>query len=147
MKALLLFLALCSTQATAASYRWVDENNHVHYSDQPPGNHKTAKLLPSASNTSATSTPAAGKTLVERAADLKKSQQTKQKDADKATQKQAMEETIKANCAAAQQNLATLQNSPRLTVYSANGERSFLTDEQLQERIAQAQQQISDYCK
>jgi hypothetical protein len=145
---LFLILLLSATPTIAASYRWVDENNHVHYSDKPPTGHKTAKVLTTPpSRSEAASDTVAGKTLAERAADLKKSQQDKQKAANQANEKQEMENVDKANCATTRQNLAVLQNSPRIAEYDSSGERSFLSDEQRQERLAKTQQDIEKYCK
>lgn len=145
---LLLLLLFYVGNAFSASYRWVDENNRVHYSDQPPGKHTTAKLLPSVSGgTAAASTPAPTRSLVERAAELKKKAASGQEAADKAAQEQAQKDAFKANCDTARRNLATLQDGIRLVEMDANGERSYLTDEQRQQRTVKAQQDISEYCK
>lgn len=149
---LLLMLLLSSTNAIPASYKWVDDHNQTHYSEQPPGNNKKAKLLPSTSSSNAndavaSSAPVAPKTIAEREADLKKTKLAKKEESDKAAQKQAYVDALKANCSAAQKNLVALQNGIRLIEIDANGERSFLSDEQRQQRIAIAQQDIKDSCK
>ena len=161
-KYLLILLMLASANGFAAVNKWVDSKDRVHYSDQPPpSDAKTAtpakKKTPSSipGNEDATekndvatdSAPAAPKTIAEREADLKKAQKTKQEAADKAAKKQASEEIIKANCASAQQNLRTLQSGVRLAEIDASGERSFLSDEQIQQRTAKAQEAVSTYCK
>ena len=149
---LLLMLLLCSTNAISASYKWVDEHNQTHYSEQPPANNKKAKLLPSTPNPStndspASSAPAAPKTIAEQAAELKNKQLAKKEAADKAAKEQADAETRTSNCALAQQNLRTLESGVRIPIYDANGQRSYMEDDQRQQRIAKAQQQIGTYCK
>ena len=150
-KFLLIILMLAYTDTFAAINKWVDDQGHVHYSDQPPPGNAKAETLHSVSdqdsNTASTSAPAAPKTLAEREAELKKSQKAKQEAANKALQKQAEEDARKASCIASQQNLRTLQQGIRMIEVDANGERSYLDDKQRQERIAKAQQDVSTYCK
>lgn len=149
MKSSLLFLLLLSAaNAFPASYKWVDENNRTHYSEQPPPNIK-AKVLTSASSGSsaAASSPAAAKTIAERAAELDKAKLVKKVNAEKAAQKQAYDDALKANCDGAQRNLATLKDGIRLVEVDANGERSYMTDDQRQQKMAKAQQDIQENCK
>lgn len=161
-KYLLIFLMLASANVFAAVNKWVDSDDQVHYSDQPPpSNAKTSSpaktktpLSTSGNEDSAdksaavpASAPAAPKTIAEREAELKKAQKTMKEADDKAAQKQAYEDAKKASCASAQQNLRALQDGIRMVEIDANGERSILNDEQRQQRTAKAQQDISTYCK
>jgi len=152
-----ILLMLSSAHAVADLSKWVDENGKVHYSDQPPPANVKAKTLrstpdtppslTSASGVAASSAPPAVKTIAEREAELKKAQKAKKDAADKAAQEQAVIEENKTNCEASRQNLRTLQEGMRIVEISANGERSYISDEQRQQRIAKAQQDISSYCK
>lgn len=152
---LILALAI-SGNSYAELNKWVDENGKVHYSDQPPpARVKAEKLRPvysapaieAASGVPAASAPAAPKTFAEREAEYKKAQQTKKEAADKAAKEQADAEMNKTNCNIAQQNLRALQVNSRITDVDAKGERSFMSDEQRHQRIEQAQQAISTFCK
>jgi hypothetical protein len=78
---------------------------------------------------------------------LRKAQQAKKEAADKAAQKQVTADEVKTNCANAQQNLRTLQSGARMIEIDAKGERSYIDDTQRQQRIAKAQQEISNLCK
>jgi hypothetical protein len=153
---LLILLVLLSANAFAAVNKWVDADGRVNYSDLPPPANVKAKPLHSASDAAASasasgvpaaSAPAAPKTIAERAAELDKANQAKQEAAAKAAQEQAIADTKKANCAAAQQNLRTLQAGTRIVEIDASGQRSYLDDAQRQQRIAKAQQDIATYCK
>lgn len=155
-KFLLILLMLSSANAFAAISKWVDAQGQVHYSDQPPPPEAKAETLRSASGNEGTagtsgvtaaSAPAAPKTIAEREAELRKAQQAKKEAADKAAQKQAATDAVKANCATAQQNLRTLQEGMRMVEIDANGERSYIDDTQRQQRIEKAQQEISNLCK
>ena len=146
---LLLILLLSSTHAFPALYKWVDSNNQTHYSEEPPVN-KKARLLPSrsaASDAAAASAPAAPKTIMERAAALNKAQATKSATAEEAAKKQAYDDALKSNCDGARRNLAALKDGIRLVEMDANGERSFLSDEQREQRTVKAQQDIEENCK
>jgi hypothetical protein len=153
---LVIFLMLASTNGYGAISKWVDSDGNVHYSDQaPPAETKAIKLHSSpdpegtadTNSKTATSAPAAPKTLAEKEAELKKAQKAKQEAADKAAKEQANAEATKAYCAAAQQNLKTLQDGIRLVEIGANGEHSYMEDAQRQQRIAKALQDINTNCK
>jgi len=153
---LMAFLMMFSLKVFAEVTRWVDENNRVHYSDMPPPVSSKTKKVGSSSNSSGsaeasseTTAKAAAepKTIAEREAELKKTQQAKKEAADKAANKQADEEATKAYCATAQQNLRALQDGMRFVEFDANGERSYIDDEQRKQRIAKTQEEISKRCK
>jgi type IV secretory pathway VirB10-like protein len=153
---LMVFLMMFSMNTFAEVNKWVDENNHVHYSDQsPPASAKTKKLRSAsdtkrpadASNTTASNGPATPKTIAEREAELRKTQQAKKEAADKAVQNQANEEAKKDYCSQAQKSLKALQDGIRMVEIDANGERSYPDDEQRRQRIAKTQQDISRHCK
>ena len=153
-KHLLILLLLSSAPAIAGLNKWVDAEGKVHYSDEPPPANVKAKTLrsdtpspASASGVAAASAPAAAKTYVEREAELRKAQKAKQEVADKAAQEQAEKDKLKANCAAAQQNLRTYQEGVRMVEIDANGERYYPDDAQRQARIVKAQQDVSNWCK
>ena len=161
-KYLLIFLMLACANVFAEVNKWVDKNNQVHYSDQPPpSDAKTSTSGKSRSSRSTSDTedsadsnaaapasaPAAPKTIAEREAELKKTQKAKQEAADKAARKQAEEKAIQANCAAAQQNLRGLKEDIRIVEIDAKGERSYLDDNQRQQRIEKTQKDVSTYCK
>lgn len=149
-KFLLILLMLASTSTFAAVSKWVDDQGQVHYSDQPPPPAEAkSETLRSASGTQepASSSVDATKTTAEQEADLKKDKAEKQAAADKSAQKKAAEDALKANCAAAQENLRSLQSGVRVMEIDAKGERSYLDDTQRQQRIDKAQQDISNNCK
>ena len=154
-KYLLILLMIFSTSAIAEITRWVDESGRVHYSDGPPPVSAQSKKLRSsatsispdkAGETTAESATSAPKTVAERAAELRKAQLAKQEAADKNAQKQAEADAQKANCTNAQQSLKTMQDGMRIAEFDANGERSYLDDEQRQQLIAKIQQDISRLC-
>ena len=147
-KFLLIFLIVASTNACAEVNKWVDNQGQVHYSDQPPPPDVQAKAFGSASEGSGSASAVAGEpTFVQQEAAVKRAQLAEQAAAAQAAQKQAAADTLKANCATAQENLRTLQSGVRLLEVNANGERSYMDDAQRQQRIDKVQQDISNNCK
>lgn len=155
-KYLLICLMLVSTNAFSALNKWVDADGRVHYSDIPPPPDKNTKMLSttpgitgskSAGESTASSAPAAPKTIAEREIELKKAQQAKKEVADKSAKKQAVAEANKAYCASLQKNLRALQEGIRMVELDADGNQFFIDDEQRQQRIAKIQQDISSNCK
>lgn len=150
-KILLILLTLASASALAGLNKWVDADGKVHYSDQPPPANVKATVLRSLSSATdpaaASSAPAAPKTIAEREAELRKAQQAKQEAADKAAREQAEADARKESCIAARKNLGMLQEGMRMMEIDAQGQRYYLNDEQRQQRIAKAQQDVSTYCQ
>ena len=152
---LMALLMLFSVNTFAEISRWVDENNRVHYSDLPPPTAKAKKLQTvSGSRDSAgtggisdPSAPAATKTIAEREAELKKTQLEKKEAAEKDAKEKARKDATNSYCAEAQQTLKALQQGIRMMNIDTNGERSYLDDEQRQQRIIKVQQDISKQCK
>jgi len=154
---LLIFLMLVSDNVFSALIKWVDAEGRVHYSDVAPPSIANTKILRSTSKTSgaqsednsttAASAPPAPKTIAEREAELKKAEQAKKDAADKSNKEQANAAAKKAYCDGLQQNLRALQEGIRMVEVDANGNRSFIEDDQRQQRIAKTQQDISANCK
>ncbi|MDO8465423.1 MAG: DUF4124 domain-containing protein [Gallionella sp.] len=155
-KILLILLALTSANVFADLKKWTDADGKVHYSDQPPPANVKAKTLRtspvagslmSASGVAAASAPAAPKTIAEAEAEYKKAQKAKKEAAEKAAQEQAQAEEIKTVCAGLRQNLMALESGMRTQILNAKGEPAYMDDNQRQQGIAKARQDISTYCK
>lgn len=147
---LLLLMLLGCTSSFAAISKWVDADGQVHYSDEPPPANVQKKTLrgdDETQDTQGASGVAAPKTLAEREADLKKSEQAKKKAAESAALKQAMDAAKQANCANAQQNLRTLQSGVRIMGTDAKGQPGYIDDAERSQRTAKAQDDVNTYCK
>ncbi len=143
----LLLFGLLSFNAHGEVKRWVDDNNQVHYSDQPPpANTKVTPLITTAKPATAASAVSAPKSLAERDAEYKKAKKAKEEAAQKTAQQQEEARTRQKFCADTRTNLKILEDSPRIMAYDANGERSFLDDAARQQRIGEARKGISTNC-
>lgn len=148
-----LLLVLISFNSYAGLTKWVDAEGKVHYSDTPPpDNVKTETLHISASPNAvsspnaASSAPSAPKTIYEKEADLKKERKAKDEAAQKAAREQEEASTKQRNCEQSRTQLLTLQNSPRISTYNAQGERTIMDDSARQRSIDEAQAAIGKYC-
>jgi hypothetical protein len=132
-----------------AQYAWIDAKGVHHYSDQPPPPSAPAvrmlkaprgASIASADGAPTVATPAsapkAPPTLAEREADYRKRAQERakqeQKDALEAQHKAAQAE----NCEAARRYQAQLQSDIRVADTGADGERTFISDEERARRLA-----------
>lgn len=158
-KYLLISLMLVSAHAFAELNKWVDADGRVHYSDVPPppdASTKTLRTTPAIMGSKTGETPTSGeastasstpKTTAEREVELKKAQQAKKEAADKAAKKQADAEANKTHCANLQKDLRALQDGIRMVELDADGNQSYIDDEQRQQRIAKTQRDIGASCK
>jgi len=147
---------LAFAAAAAAQSRWVDKDGRVTYGDAPPqgANAQSMRGAPSpyGYGSQAAEEPADKKddakkplTAAEQDAEYRK----RQKEAEKAREKQALSEQNTAakreNCAVAQENLRTLETG-RVARTDSKGERYFLDDSQLAQETAKARQNLRDFC-
>ena len=132
--------ALVAAGALAEVYKSVDENGNVVYSQQPPRDRKAEVVTPkfvkqpvAAPAATGSPPPAEPPAAASEAAMLTPEQiSAKQK-----------------NCQTAQQQLTELQSprANRLQYTNEQKQLAFLTPEQLQARIAEAQNALKKYCE
>lgn len=143
-KSLFAFLILTAASANAELNKWVDQQGKVHYSDRPPAGVEATELRAAPAPANAT---APSKSYAEREAELRKARQSQAETAENAAREQSRTDIEKSNCNAAQQALRSLQQAGRIVEYDERGERSFLGDNERQQRIAEAQANIERSCK
>jgi Domain of unknown function (DUF4124) len=141
MKRLLLFAALIawSGMASAVVYKWVDAQGKVQYGDRPPdGVHaEVVELLVShAASARATPTPAARGPAVPAA---------KQAD-DKKAVAQDVAETKDKQCTEAQDRYKKLIEGRRLYKTGPDGERQFMSSEEIDTERLNAKQDVDTIC-
>ena len=148
----LLVLGLCWTwQAAAEIYKWRDEKGIMNYSDTPP-----SSVGQSAQKIKATTVPADTPLTRSDAYSREEANPVKQKGADntagqppspEAEALKAMEARQKAqNCASARSNYRNYAVGGRMQNVTENGQREYLSDEQIRQGLAAAQQEIDENC-
>ncbi len=151
----LLGLATLLVAPAAAQYRWVDENGRTVYSDQPPPPGRTVvkQLEPPAPVAPPTAPATANPAGAARpsSADRDKAARQRTEDARKASEKQAEEARraaeLRQACADRQADLRVLDSGARIMRVDANGERAYMTDDEISRRRQVLVQSIQDDCR
>ena len=154
MKRVLLFTALIiwSAVASAVVYKWSDADGKIHYGDRPPDGVK-AEVVELLSTHSVGAGSAAGTTGAPAAAAPARSAApsrapaltvaSKEKSATEAGEAAAARE---AQCASAQARLQQVTEGRHLFRPGPNGERQYLTSEQIDAERVDAQKEVESVC-
>lgn len=138
----LLLSLIMMVSANATSYKWLDENGNVVYSQQPPaeGPYETIKTTKSSPGSSRSTPPPSSSFTT----DVK--QETEERELDsKVQQEAAKSEQIRAeNCKAAKHNLETYTVYRRIK--NDQGEIIRLDDNERAKRIQEAKDGIKEFC-
>jgi len=149
----LLVLSLAGTFAAvavaqeASVYRWVDAQGIVHYSDQPAAD-SSAEELPiryRKTDRGAVQARVKARSDLETAGELREDQQADADAGAEADREKVLAERA-ANCKAAQNRVAQYTNALRLYKPGPNGERVYLTDEELDVERANANRAVEQWC-
>ncbi|MFA7096117.1 MAG: DUF4124 domain-containing protein [Gammaproteobacteria bacterium] len=151
-KKILLAIALASIplitplrSAAAGLYKWVDEQGITHYSQEPPATGKVQKIKPPPPPPEN-----AGKAIERLEAQRQELDERRaaRLEAARERQEEAKSEEIReAACRQARENLARLEAHNRIALRSPDGNYTYLDEEQRQQRIAEARDLVSNYCK
>ncbi|MFD2168109.1 DUF4124 domain-containing protein [Thalassotalea euphylliae] len=146
MRKTLLTLSLLSFSApllaqSSTIYRWVDENNIVHFSHEHPDDKDYAVVDVQVSYAPIEPEEAseAEKFFAER--------QAQQEVADKASQIEKNAALIKQNCEAAKINLKILSGFERILYTDPDGNKRLLSNDEKQEQLALSKKHAEVYCE
>ena len=141
--------------AHAQVYKWVDKDGKVQYSDQPPAPNQTTsvpqRLTSTSSSTAATPVAPGEKPDSEKAPDKNKEFEKRRTDAaekakkDEDAAKLALQKQERCNEAKGQ--VKSLESGIRISRTDANGERTFLDEDQRAKELERTQKIMADACK
>lgn len=140
----LIFFVLFPILSQAAIYKWVDEEGKVHYSQQKPVNTKTEKIKVN----SRPPTPSSSykKPTLKNKED-QKAENNKTQQGGKAAKKPQVSAQEKAKlCKQAQTNLQALLSRGRVRQRDTEGNVSYMTEEEKQQRIRREQDRVKKNC-
>ncbi len=139
-----LAILLSSLGVMAQTYKWIDENGVVSYSQTPPSSAQAETLqLREQSQSDSLAAEKRLNELRQKLEDQRENRQLAKEAAEMAREEQRKKEQ---NCAAARSNLSKLETlGPRL-FKTSEGEYVRLTEEQRQAKIKTAKQQIKLNC-
>lgn len=137
----LALLILLPAQAGAQAYRWVDEKGRVHYTQTPPPKGEYGEVAPPPPSPGASENLDA---LSERARGGEQGQSPQQQAERKAA---AEEQQREQRCQQAKRQNARFQVTGRYYGTSPDGQREYLSAEQIDQKRAEAQASMQKYCQ
>jgi hypothetical protein len=148
--ALVLTSALVAMPAVAQQatvYKWTDEQGVPHYSDQPPVNAESEALPIRYRRPDRSAVQAKLKTNETRqAAEDLREEQEEAGEATAATQREKDLAERAATCKQARERVTTYNQVQKLYKPGPNGDRIYLTDEELDAERADAQRVMEEWC-
>ncbi len=144
MKGLVIVITglLLAMPAGADVYKWVDSTGKVHYSDKPVD--LTAGRVDVRSARTDYDRLERDRQAAIEAAQRQAEEATKQAEVDA---RQAEVDRVNAeNCAKAQRNLNRVVSAQRLYEVDAEGERTYLSDAEIEARRQTARDDVARYC-
>ena len=151
LKLLLALVLCCSLSAGAEIYKWSDEKGVMNYSDVPPKNtgSGTQKIKAATVPNDIPLTRSDAYQHEEPTPANKRPVENRETvtPSPEAEALKLMQERQKAqNCAAARSNYRNYAVGGRMQNVNENGQREFLSDDQIREGLARAQQEIDENC-
>ena len=137
----LLLSLIAVTPVVATTYKWLDENGNVVYSQQPPEEGPYETIKTKSSPPSSRSTPPPSSTFTSEV-----QQDTEERQLDKTVEQEAAKSAqLRAdNCKAAKHNLETYTVYRRIK--NEQGEIVRLDDNERAKRIQEAKDAIKEFC-
>lgn len=138
---IIMALGLGSAQVLAEIYKWTDEAGNVHYSDKKPAQEKFDEMRVSTGKGSPGTQQSASAPADETS---EKEKELQEKAA--ALQGKESSEAKSKQCESIRSNLAKIENNPRVRI-NDGGEMRYLTPEEIEDKKAQYQKMLSDFCQ
>lgn len=144
---LLMLLASSSVTYAGKVYKWVDSEGKIHYSDRPNNGQGKQMYVPrSAPRTTAPPPKASDK--MDATTKFLESVAAERKEKKEAADKTAKEkETRDKNCSQARRHVASLKQGGRQFEVDEKGERHYLSEADIQQRLKKAQESVSKWCQ
>ncbi len=145
LSCLVILCLLMPSLSTAEVYKWVDNDGKTNYTQLPPPPGYEWEAVQEAASPAAKPAPLAppATELQER---YEEEQKDRENDAAVAGQEKKNTDIRKLNCDAATRNRASLELGGNRLYKTADGEYLRLSEEERQQRIDQAKEQIKKYC-
>ncbi|MCF6209589.1 MAG: DUF4124 domain-containing protein [Gammaproteobacteria bacterium] len=151
MKKLIAIISLsllCATTSTLAGkvYKWTDSEGNIHYGERPPSTQAKEVDIHKAPPSSRNALPA-GNSLQETNKLLVTLQKERQQKAEKKATAEKERKAREANCSRSKRRLAGYRIGGRIYEIDEQGERSYLSDSDIQQRLEATQKEVGKWCK
>lgn len=137
-------MALAHQGVSAGVYRWVDDEGKVHYGDRPPGKDKATPI-------ELESAPAPDPDDDERRAKTRRLLDAMESKRDRENEQAAQAKADKArrerNCEIARRHVTLYQRANQISRVGADGERTYLSDEERDQALTHARSLVDRWCK
>ncbi len=145
--AILTLSLLCASGGAIAGkiYKWTDSEGNVHYGERPPTTQAREIKVPDAPPASQHSSPS-GNSLQETNKLLDAMQKERQQKAEKKAAAEKERKAREANCSRAKRRLAAYTIGGRIYEIDDQGERSYLSDADIDKRKQAAQKEVDQWC-
>ncbi|HUV21654.1 MAG TPA: DUF4124 domain-containing protein [Gammaproteobacteria bacterium] len=131
-----LILVISSSLSAGTIHKWVDDNGSVHYSDAPPAKTKSENIRVQ----SAPSNP--GKALPR----LTSPEAANQAAGEASNQQKLPADEASEFCKLARQDLEVISTSSRIKLRQADGSVRYLSKEEIEQRRADSQAEVDQFC-
>ncbi len=143
----ILTFSVMSNLSAEVIYKWVDGEDITHFSAQPPAGVNAVRTSITTQHTNQQALQARTKATAERnEAIATRKKQEKEQTAEKKAQAKDDRQVRAENCEKAKTRLLTYNTARRLYKPLENGEREYLTDEELDSERTAAQKLVNDWC-
>lgn len=135
-------LACACVGLSADVYKWTDEEGRVHYSDKPDGENLEVMNVKS----ERTDKQAIAQARQEQV-DAQQAAAAEARILEEIEKEATQNAAIRAeNCTRASEAVVSLRNAQRLYIPNENGERRYLSEEEIADRIKRAEADKSKWC-
>jgi len=135
-------MSLLAPAVAWAAYKWTDADGNVHYTQSPPLDGKAEEIAPPPG----VNTRRAERKLKELEATTGAYAEARTQRKEEAAKIVAEAKQRKSNCEFARNNLAQLQSHYRYFTTSEQGERIRAAEDERQQRMQKAQDNIKEFC-
>lgn len=145
---LLIALSTLTGLAMAESYRWVDDEGNVNYSQRPPSGDRPVETIKPPPPPPPGEAEKARANLEGRVEASEATGKALQDRAEKAGEERKLAADQKQNCENTRKNMATMKSRPQNTLYNtASGGYKRLTSEEWEAKMAKSEKYLKDYCQ
>ena len=144
--AVIVWASICLTPAAAGEiYRWTDENGNVHYTDKPIG--ESSEIVDIQSRATSPETVQRENRNWQQELERRQAQQAEKPAKPSREQVAAKREADQESCEIYRERLNTFHWSHRLFREDENGERTYLTSEEIDDARTKLQEKVDRFCK
>jgi hypothetical protein len=140
-----LLLIAAATTAAGEIYKWTDEEGNVHFEDKPVGEDSERVAIQS-KRTNTQQVQSASQARAAAAAKAAEEEAAAIPQGPTAEELQARADARAEKCATYRERLQRFVQSRRIYREDENGERVYMTEEEMQEAREKVENQVQEYC-